>query len=1821
MLDNLQKLASEDVLDPSPSLSLPPAPAPSPANEPSQPASDPYALSLNNPAPPPPLDADVVIGAPPVSTTSVSSGGLTLNLQYTAAALAAPSAFRAGIEQAALLICNAVTDHITVNISVDYTGTGGGASAGPITGFFEPYSTVVSELRSLASTNDGVFDSLPAGTTIQGQSNVAVWNAQLKVWGLISPTATALDGQSFFSTDIDPNYLVGVALHELTHAMGRIPYSSSGAGDEFELFRFTSAGTMLFYGSIPAPSSYFSVNGGVNKLADYGTSSDPSDFLNSGVQGSTDSFNEYYGGGTLQTLSKIDLEQLDALGFHVTIPDNAPTGSVTISGTPTQGQTLTASNSLADADGVATSISYQWKAAGVAISGATSSTFTLTQAQVGKAITVTASYSDGFAMHESMTSSATASVANINDSPTGSVTITGTATQGQTLTASNTLADADGLGTISYQWKAAGVAIGGATSSTLVLGQSQVGKAITVTASYTDGFGTAESVTSSGTASVANVNDSPTGSVTITGTATQGQTLTASNTLADADGLGTISYQWKAAGVAIGGATSSTLLLGQSQVGKAITVTASYTDGFGTAESVTSSGTTSVANINDAPTGSVTITGTATLGQTLTAGNTLADLDGLGTISYQWKADGTSIGGATGSTLLLDQSVVGKVITVVASYTDGFGTAESVASSGTSAVGGGNHSPTGGVTISGTPTQGQTLTAANTLADADGLGTIGYQWQADGSNIGGATASTLLLGQAQVGKVITVVASYTDGGGTPESASSNGTTSVANVNDSPTGSVTISGTATQGQTLTAGNTLADLDGLGTISYQWKADGSPIGGATASTLVLGQAQVGTVITVSASYTDGFGAAESVTSGGTASVANINDAPTGSVTITGTATQGQTLTANNTLADLDGLGTISYQWKAAGVAIGGATSSTFVPSQAQVGKVITVTASYTDGFGTAENVTSSGTASVANINDAPTGTVTITGTATQGQTLTAGNTLADPDGLGTISYQWKADGSAIGGATSSTLLLAQAQVGKVITVVASYTDGFGTSESVASSGTSAVANVNDAPTGSVTISGVAAVGQTLTASNSLVDADGLGAITYQWQADGGDIAGATGSTLLLGTEQADKAISVVASYTDGGGTAESVSSSATGKVNAPPTGSVTIAGTAAQGETLTAGNTLADLNGLGTVSYQWQADGSDIAGATAGTLELGQAQVGKAITVLARYIDGNGTHESAASDATAAVANVNDLPTGSVAIQGTASQGQLLTADASTVQDLDGLGSFSYQWLRDGTNIASANSSTYRLVVTDLGAQISVRVSYTDGGGTAESLTSAATPAVAPPGNLNLIGTALADALTGGFGDDTLTGLAGNDTLLGGAGNDTLNGGAGTDSVDGQDDSDLYIVALAAEHAAAEFHDTGSTGTDEVRFTSTVTGTLTLFAGDNGIERVVIGTGTGAVADSSGTLALGINATAAPNGLAIFGNAGANKLTGTAFADTLDGGVGGDTLIGGNGNDTYFVDNARDLVTEASATGGTDTVNASISYILGTNVENLVLAGSAAINGTGNGLVNTITGNAANNVLDGKAGVDHLDGAEGSDIYLFLAATDHPAAEIADSGTSGSDEIRFAGTAGTLSLFAGDTGIERVVIGTGTAAAAVSSGTRALGINASQVGNGLSITGNAGANVITGTAFADTLDGGGGSDTLIGGAGDDVLRGGLGTDVLTGGAGADAFVFNTPSATSNKDTVTDFETGIDTLQFSKAVFVALGTVAGALAPEQFWSGVGAVAGHDADDRLIYDTATGVLYYDADGNGAGAAVQVALLGVSLHPSITAADILIIT
>lgn len=184
--------------------------------------------------------------------------------------------------------------------------------------------------------------------------------------------------------------------------------------------------------------------------------------------------------------------------------------------------------------------------------------------------------------------------------------------------------------------------------------------------------------------------------------------------------------------------------------------------------------------------------------------------------------------------------------------------------------------------------------------------------------------------------------------------------------------------------------------------------------------------------------------------------VDNASAGSISITGSAVQGHVLTTEHTFSGVDAPGSISYQWFADGNAIPGATASTYTLTQLEVGKSVTVTATCTDNQGYHSVAGSSATDVVLNINDIPSGEVMIDGSAAEGETLTVVNTLADADGLGTIHYQWESSGSAISGATSSSYTLTHAEVGKVITVTASYQDSFGAAESVTSAGTGVVAD---------------------------------------------------------------------------------------------------------------------------------------------------------------------------------------------------------------------------------------------------------------------------------------------------------------------------------------------------------------------------------------------------------------------------------------------------------------------------------------------------------------------------------------------------------------------------------------------------------------------------------------------------------------------------------------------------------------------------------------------------------------------------------------------
>jgi Ca2+-binding RTX toxin-like protein len=292
----------------------------------------------------------------------------------------------------------------------------------------------------------------------------------------------------------------------------------------------------------------------------------------------------------------------------------------------------------------------------------------------------------------------------------------------------------------------------------------------------------------------------------------------------------------------------------------------------------------------------------------------------------------------------------------------------------------------------------------------------------------------------------------------------------------------------------------------------------------------------------------------------------------------------------------------------------------------------------------------------------------------------------------------------------------------------------------------------------------------------------------------------------------------------------------------------------------------------------------------------------------------------------------------------------------------------------------------------------------------------------------------------------------------------------------------------------------------------------------------------------------------------GNELNNTIMGNAGDNVLRGYGGADQTLGLGGNDFYFVDNAGDYVAEA-ASAGNDRVFSGLSYTLagGQSVETLSTdnnAGTAAINLTGNALVNTIFGNAGDNVLNGGGGADALAGFAGNDYYFVDNAGDH----VIEAAGGGADRV-FAGV--SYSLNAGQS-VE--ILSTDWHA-----GTAAIDLGGNELAN--SIIGNAGANI---------LDGKGGSDALAG----------LG--------GADQFLFDTALGAGNVDRLLDFQSATDKIALDDAVFTGLGL--GTLAAGAFVTG--AAAG-DGNDRIIYNSTTGALLFDADGTGGGAAVQFAQLG----------------
>jgi len=534
-----------------------------------------------------------------------------------------------------------------------------------------------------------------------------------------------------------------------------------------------------------------------------------------------------------------------------------------------------------------------------------------------------------------------------------------------------------------------------------------------------------------------------------------------------------------------------------------------------------------------------------------------------------------------------------------------------------------------------------------------------------------------------------------------------------------------------------------------------------------------------------------------------------------------------------------------------------------------------------------------------------------------------------------------------------------------------------------------------------------------------------------------------------------------------------------------------------------------------------------------------------------------------------------------------------------------------------------------------------------------------------GSAALTGTGNAgkNIMWGNFGDSTLIGGAGDDELNGGLGNSWLEGGTGHDRLLGFAGADRFVFR---EFGAANADLVGDFGTDADkivldRAAFTEIGAAGNFAagdarfyaaagasaGHDADDRIVYNSTSGELyydADGSGPGAAQLIATvlvhttfpnpaasdfvvidaAAPGGAVINGTEGNDSLAGTAGNDTLngfggndtlDGLAGADSMVGGAGDDLYFVDDAGDIVVEQQ-NAGTDEVRASVDYTLADWVNNLTLTGTAA-NGTGNAIDNVIVGNAGNNVLDGSDGADSLRGGAGNDTLQGGHRESAAWADTLDGGL-GDDVYRVefndviaADPGGVDSVIAWET---NWTLGAGL------DNLRLEGVADGEAG-----TGNELNNVIdaSGLEHYGVLLGLGGNDTIMGGQRSlaAYIDGGTGNDTLIANNGgttsADHFRFSATPGAANADLIQNFRTDLHKIELDGQVMPALGP-SGPLDAARFYAAAGATGGHDIDDRVVYDSTSGRLYYDADGNGAGAAQL--LFTVQSDAGVSASNIVVI-
>jgi hypothetical protein len=763
-------------------------------------------------------------------------------------------------------------------------------------------------------------------------------------------------------------------------------------------------------------------------------------------------------------------------------------------------------------------------------------------------------------------------------------------------------------------------------------------------------------------ASVLSVSTTPANTAlpTITGTTKVGSILTSTTGTWTGSPSPTFARQWERCDLAgancadIGGATGTTYTLVQADHATTIRVRVTGTNTAGSS-SAESAQTTEIQYL-PINTAVPTITGTATQGQTLTAGNGTWDaFPSSLTFAYQWQrctAPGTcsNVVGATASTYGLTSADVGKTVRVQVTATNAVGSA--AASSAETASVTAAPANTALPTVSGLTQVGATLTASTGTWTGTPTPTFTYQWEqcnssgASCADISGQTATTYVLAGGDAGHTIrvTVTGTNTVGSSTAESAA----TAVITVPPANTSLPTITGTAAVGQMLNGNDGTWSGTPTPTLTRVWRrcdsggANCVDIGGATATTYTLVQADAGSTIRLRVTATSTSGA----TSADSSATATVTGPPVVATipTITGTASRGQLLTASNGTWTGFPAPTFTYQWRQcdSGGAncsdIGGATSSTYTPVVVDQGKTIRVVVTATNASGSASST--SNATSVVTGSPQNTGVPVLSGTAAKGQQLTTSNgTWSGFPASFTFTYAWLrcdsggANCSTIGGATASTYTLAQADVGGTVKARVTASNGVAPTASADSAVTSVVTG-SPANTVAPTITGTTGIGDTLTEHDGTWSGYPTPTFTYQWTRcdSAGEnctaIAGATASTHVIVAGDAGYRLRVTVTATNASGSASA--DSATADVTGPTVNlaAPAITGTAQVGSTLTAHPGSWTGVPAPTFGYQWElcdalgATCANIASATASTYNPVSGDVGSTIRVKVTANNGGG-----------------------------------------------------------------------------------------------------------------------------------------------------------------------------------------------------------------------------------------------------------------------------------------------------------------------------------------------------------------------------------------------------------------------------------------------------------------------------------------------------------------------------------------------------------------------------------------------------------------------